>query len=82
MRMFSGSEDYMDQNPCPKFALIKSLESQITRLQDTPKGVWVIQNIGTGRVVEVFRYSVPLTEIVKIYPCVEFMHTYREVKEN
>ena len=81
MRLFSGSEGYRSATDYPEFTLIQALQTEVARLQNNPKGVWVIQDIENKRIADVFCYSVPLEKIVEIYPCVEFMHTYREIKK-
>ena len=80
MRMFSGSDGY-DTIEYPEFAIMQALGSEVAQLQKNPKGVWIIQDIKNKRIADVFCYSVPLDKIVEIYPCSEFMHTYREIKK-
>ena len=58
MRLFSGSEGYRSATDYPEFTLIQALQTEVARLQNNPKGVWVIQDIENKRIADVFCYSV------------------------
>lgn len=79
VRMFSGSSDYEEHRDN---RLIQHLQNELIYANSLTQDCWVIQKVSDRSVIAVFDYRVRLDEIVKKFPCGEFMHTHRAIQRS
>ncbi len=79
VRMFSGSSDYEEHRDN---RLIQHLQNELQYANSLTQDCWVIQKVSDRSVIAVFDYRVRLDEIVKKFPCGEFMHTHRAIQRS
>ena len=79
MRMFSGSSDYEEHRDN---RLIQHLQNELIYANSLTQDCWVIQKVSDRSVIALFDYRVRLYEIVKKFPCGEFMHTHRAIQRS
>ena len=79
MRMFSGSSDYEEHRDN---RLIQHLQNELIYANSLTQDCWVIQKVSDRSVIALFDYRVRLDEIVKKFPCGEFMHTHRAIQRS
>lgn len=79
VRMFSGSNDYEEHRDN---RLIQHLQNELQYANSLTQDCWVIQKVPDRSVIAVFDYRVRLDEIVKKFPCGEFMHTHRAIQRS
>ena len=79
VRMFSGSNDYEEHRDN---RLIQHLQNELQYANSLTQDCWVIQKVSDRSVIAVFDFRVRLDEIIKKFPCGEFMHTHRAIKRS
>ena len=79
VRMFSGSSDYEEHRDN---RLIQHLQNELQYANSLTQDCWVIQKVSDRSVIAMFDYRVRLDEIVKKFPCGEFMHTHRAIQRS
>ena len=79
VRMFSGSIDYEEHIDN---RLIQGLQNELQYANSLTQDCWVVQKVSDRSVIAVFDYRVRLDEIVKKFPCGEFMHTHRAIQRS
>lgn len=79
VRMFSGSNDYEEHRDN---RLIQHLQNELQYANSLTQDCWVVQKVPDRSVIAVFDYRVRLDEIVKKFPCGEFMHTHRAIQRS
>ena len=79
VRMFSGSNDYEEHRDN---RLIQHLQNELQYANSLTQDCWVVQKVSDRSVIAVFDYRVRLDEIVKKFPCGEFMHTHRAIQRS
>ncbi len=79
VRMFSGSNDYEEHRDN---RLIQGLQNELQYANSLTQDCWVVQKVPDRSVIAVFDYRVRLDEIVKKFPCGEFMHTHRAIQRS
>ena len=79
VRMFSGSSDYEEHRDN---RLIQHLQNELYYANSLTQDCWVVQKVSDRSVIAMFDYRVRLDEIVKKFPCGEFMHTHRAIQRS
>lgn len=79
VRMFSGSSDYEEHRDN---RLIQHLQNELQYANSLTQDCWVIQKVSDRSVIAVFDFRVRLDEIIKKFPCGEFMHTHRAIQRS
>lgn len=79
VRMFSGSNDYEEHRDN---RLIQHLQNELQYANSLTQDCWIVQKVSDRSVIAVFDYRVRLDEIVKKFPCGEFMHTHRAIQRS
>lgn len=79
VRMFSGSDDYEEHRDN---RLIDHLQNELRYANSLTNDCWVVQKVSDRSVIAVFDWRIRLDEIVKKFPCGEFMHTHRTVQRS
>lgn len=79
MRMFSGSDDWVERKDSET---IRILQSELRYANSLTQNTWIVQKVSDRSVIAVFDYRVRLDEIVKKFPCGEFMHTHRAIQRS
>ena len=79
VRMFSGSSDYEEHRDN---RLIQHLQNELQYANSLTQDCWVIQKVSDRSVIAMFDYRVRLDEIIKKFPCGEFMHTHRAIQRS
>ena len=79
VRMFSGSNDYEEHRDN---RLIQHLQNELQYANSLTQDCWVVQKVSDRSVIAMFDYRVRLDEIVKKFPCGEFMHTHRAIQRS
>ena len=77
MRMFSGSDDWVERKDSET---IRILQSELHYANSLTQDTWVVQKVSDRSVIAIFDYRIRLDEIVKKFPCGEFMHTHRTIQ--
>lgn len=77
VRMFSGSEDYVETKDGE---LIRQLQSELRYANSVSEDVRIVQKVSDKTVIAVYDWRVRLDDIVKKFPCGEFMHTHRSIQ--
>ena len=79
VRMFSGSNDYEEHR---HNRLVQHLQNELRYANSLTQDCWIVQKVSDRSVIAVFDYRVRLDEIVKKFPCGEFMHTHRAIQRS
>ena len=79
VRMFSGSNDYEEHRDN---RLVQHLQNEVRYANSLTQDCWIVQKVSDRSVIAVFDYRVRLDEIVKKFPCGEFMHTHRAIQRS
>lgn len=79
VRMFSGSNDYEEHRDN---RLIQHLQNELQYANSLTQDCWIVQKVSDRSVIAVFDFRVRLDEIIKKFPCGEFMHTHRAIQRS